>query len=579
MLDYLTETYQSADQRMIAVAELANEPIVARWLAPESVRRQGPGWWRARDAATREWRYLRSDARPDDPNTAGLNWLGRDEFVVARGRFFEPEGVRWHRAGWWRAIDESTNRPWFLHRDGRPEDPNAAGLNWITWDEFVAAWGRFDPARVEQPRAGWWRVIDESTGEWRFLHSDARPEDPNAADLNWITPDEFVAASGRFDPARVERHGAGWWRADHGGTGRPWYLRGDTRPEDPNAADLNWLDWDGFLAARGRFDPERVERHGPGWWRALDGATMDWRFLHSNVRPEDPNAAGLNWVTEAEYRAWFSNPTSSPAQVSQTYPLGEAPAYDDLPSGVSVTLTAGGAIRAGQAQVATCAICQEVFTVDEVAQPAGGCPHYFHWACLAAWAYPSNALVQYNPNDPRAFPQCPTCRGTLRSRPGDTPELKPLKIFVAAEFGLRSDDGKYWWDGTTWQPVTDTPDPQPSPSMQPAPEPVSAEDAVNYVIDAYRDSAPDSDARRSLFYRSGETDFIRDVTITLPADATGTPDRAVFTIRSDPSTTESGETFWQLDLTGVTADGHSVDSSAWLCANPATRTAYITLTL
>lgn len=110
----------------------------------------------------------------------------------------------------------------------------------------------------------------------------------------------------------------------------------------------------------------------------------------------------------------LANPANQPAQKTRinqpereapTYPFGRAPAYGALPPGVGVTLTASGAIKtAGQAEVDTCTICREAFTVDEVAQPAGRCPHYFHGACLAAWAYPSNAFVCYNPNDPRAFP-------------------------------------------------------------------------------------------------------------------------------------------------------------------------------
>lgn len=470
LLDYLTETYESADQRVAAVAEL----VGGGRFDPESVESRGPGWWAARDEGTDEWRFLRSDVLPGDPNAAGLNWITQAEFFAAAGRRFNPRAMMVRR------------------------------------------------------KREWWVARDERMDEWWFLRSDVYPEDPNEAGLNWITQAEFLAATGRF----IE---------------------------------------DVIYARR-------------GWWMAQDEGTREWWFLRSDDRPGDPNAAGLNWITEAEFEAARgANPANPP-----TYPFGQAPAYDDLPSGVGVTLTAGGSISAaGQAEVETCAICQENFTADEIAQPAGGCPHYFHWACLAAWAYPSNALVQHNPNDPRAFPRCPTCRGTLRSRPGDTPKLTPLKITatpeatVTPEIGLRSDDGLYWWDGTAWQPVTEPPDQQPAepPASPMQPEPTSAEDALSYVIDTYRDNTPESDPRRSLFYRSGETDFIRDVTITLPTDATGTPDRTAFTINSEPSTTESGETIWQLDLTDVTADGHSADSSALLCANPATRTAYIILTL
>ncbi|NBH06080.1 RING-H2 finger protein [Amycolatopsis sp. SID8362] len=561
------------------------------------VESAGRGWWSATDENTKEKWYLHSDVKPANPNAEGLNWITRTECIAIRGRFGHLTDLG---SGWWRAADDNIFDYWYIHSDVEPADPNAEGLNWITRTEYIATRGRF--SRVKRAGDGWWRTIDRNTDQDWYLHSDDRPENPNAEGLNWITRYAWSAslerewaidARGRF--GNLEGLGPGWWRATDDNISRDWYLQSDVEPADPNAEGLNWITRTEYIAIRGCFS--RVQREAPGWWRAINGNTdQDW-YLHSVDRPENPNATGLTWITATAYRAILERDRAAArARGSREYPLGQAPDYDALPAGDTVTLTSGGAVKtADQALVDTCIICQDNFTENsEIAQPAGGCPHYFHWACLAAWAYPQTALLQDNPN---IVPTCPTCRQLLRSRPGETPERTPLKITAitqtttpetaatpedaTTQIGLRSEDGNYWWDGTQWQPIPQPPEPQQHPTDITAgdtPEqqaaPVSADAALHYVTHTYHDTVEDSDERRNLFRWSGDPGPISGVTITLAADDDGWLDNQTLQTHGDP-TGRSGEWIWQLEIRGLTVENRTATVPARLCTDPTTAIAWI----
>lgn len=243
----------------------------------------------------------------------------------------------------------------------------------------------FNPGSLELETEGWWTGYNQAVGEWMYVRSVDRPEDLNDPSLHWFTEEEY-GAEVPFDHRRLTQVPGGSWMGYNRAVGEWMYLRSVDRPEDPNDPSLHWLTQAEFYAEQPFNEASLESAYGQeGWWMAFNRATGEWVYLRADARP-NPNDLSVHWISFDEFLAATGGPSvqvgtpqSNPVAETRQHGLPtQKPEYSTLPP-------ADTAIREGES---SCSICTESFVGGEETTRTA-CGHDYHWGCIAQWTWDS----------------------------------------------------------------------------------------------------------------------------------------------------------------------------------------------